>query len=71
MKEDGGDEYDIRKQEEVLAETVMMIPDTRSRLERGVEDLAEMLVRPKAHHSLISTRKPPRRICAPSCTPSG
>jgi hypothetical protein len=29
----------------VLGETVMMIPDTRGRLERGVEDLQALLVR--------------------------
>ena len=49
MKEEGADEYNIRKQEEVLAETAMMIPNTRSRLEpsvedREVEDLTKMLV---------------------------
>ena len=43
MKAEEKDEYDIRKQEEVLAETVMMIPDTRGRLERGVVDLEELL----------------------------
>ena len=44
MKEDGVDEYDIRKQEEVLAETVMMIPERRTALEAAVQDLGDMLV---------------------------
>ena len=44
-EDDSKDEYDVRKQEEVLAETVAMIPDTRGRLERGHEDLEELLVR--------------------------
>lgn len=30
-KADGKDEHDIRKQEEVLAETLMMIPDSKRR----------------------------------------
>ena len=45
MKEDGVDEYDIRKQEEVLAETVMMIPERRTALESAVQDLTDLLVR--------------------------
>ena len=44
-EDDSKDDYDVRKQEEVLAETVAMIPDTRGRLERGHEDLEELLVR--------------------------
>ncbi len=46
MKEDGVDEYDIRKQEEVLAETVMMIPERRTALEAAVQDLTDLLVSP-------------------------
>ena len=45
MKEDGVDEYDVRKQEEVLAETVMMIPERRTALESAVQDLTDLLVR--------------------------
>ena len=45
-EDDSKDEYDVRKQEEVLAETVAMIPDTRGRLERGHEDLEELLGEP-------------------------
>ena len=43
MKTEEKCEYDIRKQEEVLSETEMMIPDTRGRLERGIADLEELL----------------------------
>ena len=46
MKEDGVDEYDVRKQEEVLAETVMMIPERRTALESAVQDLTDLLVHP-------------------------
>ena len=56
-EDDSKDEYDVRKQEEVLAETVAMIPDTRGRLERGHEDLEELLVRrrpaPPRHDSIM------------------
>ena len=44
MKEDGVDEYDVRKQEEVLAETVMMIPERRTALEAAAQDLTDLLV---------------------------
>ena len=37
------DGHDVRKQEEVLAKAALMIPDARSRLERGVADLQELL----------------------------
>jgi hypothetical protein len=36
---------DIRKQEEVLGESYMMIPDSKSRLEKAVLDLANVVVR--------------------------
>jgi hypothetical protein len=36
---------DIRKQEEVLQESYMMIPDSKSRLEKAVLDLANIVVR--------------------------
>jgi tubulin-specific chaperone A len=45
MREDGMDFYDIRKQEEVLQESYMMIPDSKSRLQRGIEDLKAFMVR--------------------------
>jgi hypothetical protein len=48
MKEEGVDEYDVRKQEEVLAETVMMIPERRTALESASQDLTDLLVR-RAH----------------------
>jgi tubulin-specific chaperone A len=39
MRDDGKDPYDIKKQEEVLAESHMMIPDSKNRLEAAVETL--------------------------------
>jgi len=43
MKEDGKDEYDIKKFQEVLDESIMMIPDSENRMKKAVEDLALFL----------------------------
>eukprot|EP00545_Synedropsis_sp_CCMP1620_P014750 CAMPEP_0119011766 /NCGR_PEP_ID=MMETSP1176-20130426/5878_1 /TAXON_ID=265551 /ORGANISM="Synedropsis recta cf, Strain CCMP1620" /LENGTH=129 /DNA_ID=CAMNT_0006964629 /DNA_START=78 /DNA_END=467 /DNA_ORIENTATION=+ len=40
MKDDGKDPYDIKKFEEVLGESCMMIPDSERRLKESVEDLS-------------------------------
>ncbi|KAL6981357.1 hypothetical protein U1Q18_022985, partial [Sarracenia purpurea var. burkii] len=39
MKEKGADPYDLKQQENVLAESRMMIPDCRKRLEAALADL--------------------------------
>lgn len=38
-KQEGKDEYDVRKQEEVLQEALMMIPECKRRLMKACEDL--------------------------------
>ena len=43
MKADRKGQHNVRKQEEVLAETVTTIPDTHSRLERAMSDMQELL----------------------------
>ncbi|ESW14363.1 hypothetical protein PHAVU_008G274500 [Phaseolus vulgaris] len=43
MKEKGADPYDLKQQENVLAESRMMIPDCRKRLEASLEDLKGIL----------------------------
>ncbi|XP_019616960.1 PREDICTED: tubulin-specific chaperone A-like [Branchiostoma belcheri] len=43
FKTEGKDEHDIRKQEEVLQESKMMIPDCRRRLMAAHEELTKML----------------------------
>ncbi|KAJ1436176.1 tubulin binding cofactor A-domain-containing protein [Ochromonadaceae sp. CCMP2298] len=43
MNDDGKDPYDIRKQEEVLQESYMMIPDSKARLEKTILDLMGMV----------------------------
>ncbi|KAG5889363.1 hypothetical protein JTB14_009156 [Gonioctena quinquepunctata] len=42
-KSDGKDEYEIRKQEEVLTECRMMVPDCQRRLLVAFEDLKKIL----------------------------
>mmetsp|Transcript_32539 Transcript_32539/g.67864 ORF Transcript_32539/g.67864 Transcript_32539/m.67864 type:complete len:134 (-) Transcript_32539:293-694(-) len=43
MKDDQKDPYDIKKFEEVLGESRMMVPDSHRRLEAAVEDLSSFL----------------------------
>ncbi|XP_013787723.1 tubulin-specific chaperone A-like isoform X2 [Limulus polyphemus] len=43
MKAEGKDEYDIRKQEEVLQESLMMAPDCRKRLNIAYTELKSIL----------------------------
>ena len=44
MEEDKKDEADIKHQKQVLEETLAMIPDTKTRLEKVVADLTELIV---------------------------
>jgi tubulin-specific chaperone A len=43
MRDEGKDPYSIRKQEEVLQESYMMIPDSKARLENSIQDLEACL----------------------------
>ncbi|XP_033099247.1 tubulin-specific chaperone A-like [Anneissia japonica] len=43
MKADNKNEYDIRKQNEVLAESKMMIPDCKKRIEAAYRDLESLI----------------------------
>ncbi|KAL6560400.1 hypothetical protein OROGR_003959 [Orobanche gracilis] len=47
MKAKGADPYDLKQQENVLAESRMMIPDTRERLEEALNDLNVILAQLK------------------------
>ncbi|ONK56427.1 uncharacterized protein A4U43_C10F8520 [Asparagus officinalis] len=47
MKEKGADPYDLKQQENVLAESRMMVPDCRKRLESSLADLKATLVEVK------------------------
>lgn len=43
LKTDGSDDHVIRKQEEVLQESMMMVPDCQRRLAKAFEELNEMI----------------------------
>lgn len=43
-KAEGKDEYEVRKQEEVLQEALMMIPETQRRLVRAYDELKGNIV---------------------------
>ncbi|VVA24398.1 PREDICTED: tubulin-specific chaperone [Prunus dulcis] len=43
MKEKGADPYDLKQQENVLAESRMMLPDCQKRLEASLADLKGIL----------------------------
>ena len=48
MKTANKDPYDIKKFKEVLSESYMMIPDSKSRLESAIRDLEEYMESPEA-----------------------
>ena len=39
MKEENKDKYDIKKFQEVLDESIMMVPDSENRMKKAAEDL--------------------------------
>lgn len=43
MKEEQKDEYDIKKFQEVLDESIMMVPDSETRLEKALDDLKQFM----------------------------
>ena len=43
FKQEGKDEYDIRKQEEVLQESLMMVPDCQRKLVKAIEELKSIV----------------------------
>lgn len=43
LRENGAEAHDIRKQEEVLQETISMVPNTRKRLQDALEDLCNLM----------------------------
>ena len=44
MEEDKKDELEIRQHKQALEETLMMIPNTKTRLEGTIADLTELVV---------------------------
>ena len=43
MKDEKKDPYDIKKFEEVLGESYMMVPDSENRFQKSLEDLSQFL----------------------------
>lgn len=43
LKESGGDEYEIRAQDKVVADAEQMVPDYKKRLASAVQDLQEII----------------------------
>ena len=43
LRDNSAGEHTIRKQEEVLAETISMVPNTRKRLQDALEDLCNFM----------------------------
>ncbi|KAK4883243.1 hypothetical protein RN001_006562 [Aquatica leii] len=43
LKQEGKDEYDIRKQEEVLQESLMMVPDCQRKLSKAIDELKNII----------------------------
>jgi tubulin-specific chaperone A len=43
MKEEQKDEYDIKKFQEVLDESIMMVPDSETRLGKALDDLKQFM----------------------------
>lgn len=52
MRASDADEYDVKKQMEVLGEAEMMVPDTTRRLEKAVEELSEFMAANRANAEL-------------------
>jgi len=50
-KAKGADEYEIRKQEEVLQESIAMVPERVRALKKGMADLSSCLEEAKGEHS--------------------
>ena len=47
MEVAGKDPYDIKKFKEVLGESYMMVPDSKSRLDDAIKDLADYIESPE------------------------
>ena len=45
MKDDGVDQWTVKKAEEVLGESYMMIPESEKRMKESIEDLFAFMVR--------------------------
>jgi hypothetical protein len=53
LKADNTDEHTVRKQEEVLQETINMLPDSTKRLDAAILDLTDHMVRYVTYNTYI------------------
>ena len=64
MRADNKDEYDIRKQQEVLVETETMLPDCQSRLRRAVTDVSNFIEAHRDEAKLFDSFKEAQELLA-------
>lgn len=57
LRENNGEESTIRKQEEVLAETIAMVPNTRKRLQDALEDLCNFMKDGDTQEELVASEE--------------
>lgn len=57
LKTDGADGYSIRKQEQVLNETIMMVPNTRGRLQQAINNLSDFIKEIDCKASVLNTEE--------------
>lgn len=57
LRDSSADEHQIRKQEEVLAETISMVPNTRKRLQDALEDLCNFMKENDTEQELTVTEE--------------
>eukprot|EP00741_Cyanophora_paradoxa_P006396 tig00001001_g6200.t1 len=57
MKADNLDPADIKKQEEVLSETLAMIPDVRKRLEAAMKEVQQLMKDAESDENLMASEE--------------
>ena len=57
LRENGAEAHDVRKQEEVLQETISMVPNTRKRLQDALEDLCNFMKDNDTDEELMRTEE--------------
>jgi Tubulin binding cofactor A. len=57
LKDNDAGEHSIRKQEEVLSETISMVPNTRKRLQDALEELCNFMKENDTEQELIASEE--------------
>lgn len=63
LEESGADGHTVNKQKEVLEETQQMIPECRSLLEKALDELEMLVVRPASYCSLTCINYFEAKVC--------